>query len=851
MAFRVPHAEPDAGGKHVTGANAPGYRARRELGSGVGSPTVRPGITNTGIGEAIEAGADKAQRAFAHIAAQNANSASIEAVSRFNVDAEQAFIDARQNAEPGAANFTPDLLKKFDAGIEKIATGLPDELTRKTFRDRIAASRDNFANRSLQWEAGERQRFRVDNFSKAAEADANQLFAADSASRSSLYASQGATFDQALEAAEMEPGAKQALRDEARNRRSYAAVQADLRDRPDDVQDWVVGRGAGEGGYYAKLRAVESGGRNIGSDTSSAFGPYQFTKGTWSSVIAAHPELNLTEADRFKPQAQEIAIRAFTQDNIKTLKSAGIEATPVNVYMAHFLGSAGAVRFLKANPGELAANVVLPESRDANAGVFKPGRTVGDVLALFGKKFGPPATRVTPTYYADLAPEKRDALYSQAETEMNKRRVQGEAAFKQRVDNSLAEYATAGNSTASPTEAEFVAALGVNRGTVAYGEFAAKAAGATAGYKLLSMPPSQIPEFVESQRPTPGDPFYAEKSRTFAAVTEAAAKLAEQQRNDPAAVVIRRFPQAGIDLRDALNPDTEDAPAKLDAWVQLANANGSERILPNAIRDQWNRVLSRVPDTQVDATALWSDFSRQRALWGKHWPTVLRELGEPLSDVRVIGSGISEEAATILLTHRKNSFGELTKILPPGSGPLIDGELQDRFGDYARSLRLPGEDGSAFFAAAQKLTAVRMRDGVSASTAADWAYDELIGKKYAFEGDARIPRSQEDVAARLDDARADALKAADLSHLPAGVSRSDAERWHATTARWVTLPDDSGVILMEGSKAVRDTGGKAIFRNWSELRSLPQAPTAPNLGRVDTVNADRTGTGICGSILDR
>ncbi len=49
-----------------------GYDQQRELGSGVNTPGVRPSVTNTGLGEAIERGASKVQTVVEHLNHQNA-----------------------------------------------------------------------------------------------------------------------------------------------------------------------------------------------------------------------------------------------------------------------------------------------------------------------------------------------------------------------------------------------------------------------------------------------------------------------------------------------------------------------------------------------------------------------------------------------------------------------------------------------------------------------------------------------------------------------------------------------------------------------------------------------------------
>jgi hypothetical protein len=229
----------------------------------------------------------------------------------------------------------------------------------------------------------------------------------------------------------------------------------------------------------------------------------------------------------------------------------------------------------------------------------------------------------------------------------------------------------------------------------------------------------------------------------------------------------------------------------------------------------------------MGARKIWSQFQQQKALWRENWPAVLRELGD--GDARVIGS-ITEEPALMLLANRDKSLSELTKPLPEGASGLITSELQGLFGEYAASLRLPGEDGSAFFAAGQKLTALKMqREGVSEGVAAAWTYDQLVGSRYAFDGVTRIPKAHEDVADRLENAKLSALKSADLSSLPAGVDREDAEAWSAGSVQWVTLPDDSGVILMEGARPMRDAQGRAIMRNWSDIRSAPMGADVPSI----------------------
>ncbi|MDP3554825.1 hypothetical protein [Methylocystis sp.] len=143
------------------------------------------------------------------------------------------------------------------------------------------------------------------------------------------------------------------------------------------------------GDYYARLRAQESGGNDAAkADGSSAQGRYQFTDGTWRDMIAAHPDLGLTVDGRADPAQQEKAVRALTGDNAATLSAAGFDASGANLYMAHFLGGAGATKFLSEmakNPDADAAKL-FPEAAKANPKVFG-GRTLGEVYDLQTRRF--------------------------------------------------------------------------------------------------------------------------------------------------------------------------------------------------------------------------------------------------------------------------------------------------------------------------------------------------------------------------------------------------------------------------------------------------------------------------------
>lgn len=135
------------------------------------------------------------------------------------------------------------------------------------------------------------------------------------------------------------------------------------------------------------------------ASTSSARGLYQFTKQTWLATLDRHganhglawaadaigrdasgrlsvadPALRQQILDlRDDPAASSNMAAALTGDNRTYLESRiGRSAEPVDLYLAHFLGSGGAAKFLsalEANPDQPGASM-MPEAAAANRSVF-------------------------------------------------------------------------------------------------------------------------------------------------------------------------------------------------------------------------------------------------------------------------------------------------------------------------------------------------------------------------------------------------------------------------------------------------------------------------------------------------
>lgn len=149
------------------------------------------------------------------------------------------------------------------------------------------------------------------------------------------------------------------------------------------------------------IQAESAGNPTAKNPRSSAYGSGQFIDATWLDMVRRHkPELAQGRNNdeilslRADPALSREMTALYAQDNGQILQRYGFEATPGNVYLAHFAGPGGAVRLLSADPSAPVANVLGRPAIEANP--FLADMTVGDVQAWAGRKGGGGATPSAP-----------------------------------------------------------------------------------------------------------------------------------------------------------------------------------------------------------------------------------------------------------------------------------------------------------------------------------------------------------------------------------------------------------------------------------------------------------------------
>jgi hypothetical protein len=141
--------------------------------------------------------------------------------------------------------------------------------------------------------------------------------------------------------------------------------------------------------YEDGLHSAEGTGHN---PESSADGHFQFTEGTWLEYApkvtdtAGMSRAQILALRHDLPTAQK-AERLFRGDNARYLRERGLEDSPGNLSLAHFLGKGDAAKVLQAAPDTPIERLVDARSLASNRKVLE-GKSASEVVAWAHKRIG-------------------------------------------------------------------------------------------------------------------------------------------------------------------------------------------------------------------------------------------------------------------------------------------------------------------------------------------------------------------------------------------------------------------------------------------------------------------------------
>jgi hypothetical protein len=592
------------------------------------------------------------------------------------------------------------------------------------------------------------------------------------------------------------------------------------------------------------------------ASTSSAMGDFQFIKETWlRTVRARRPDLLEGRSEK-----QVLALRAdpklsremagYLMDaNTEALNGAGLQPTPANLYLAHFLGAGDAIKVLRAKPGTPVEGLVDGDSVKANRSILE-GKTTDTVIGWAGGKMGGPgAGRV-----ASLLPhDTRTRLLHDAEREVavaqRTRTADMLTTFRGRLSDTRAEALTTGSVSAPMTADEFTTALGEDAGAREYAAYQADLQLGRDLQTVAGLDSEEQAALLDKHAPKPGTEGYAEQLKNHAMLEKAIAQSNAAKAKDPAAFALTRLPvvkDAYAALQAAQTPDDRRAAARSFATkMEMEQARigvpaAQRRLLPKEYIDNLNARLSN-PKAEGGAGNVAAAIEAEAAMWGEAWPQVYRQLARSAAPtVAVIGSGVTPAAAQILTEFATIKLGDIANDQSETKLAEIRAATRSAFGEFVKSMA--GNEGSqpvvdAFQAAGEKLTAFYVRGGETAAKAGTRAFNELLGHKYSFEVDSdhtkyRVPLDISVTPAQVTrgvEAARWMLRAGEIDVAPArdragGLSQEYLSgapgQKFARDGVWVTAPDESGLALVFNDQAVRRADGKPLILTWDELARI-------------------------------
>lgn len=137
---------------------------------------------------------------------------------------------------------------------------------------------------------------------------------------------------------------------------------------------------------------AESGGDPFAAaSTSSARGTFQFTQGTWKSMVDRYgQETGITYDDIWNPNAQRIMASYLSMENARQLmQQTGKMPDERDIYLAHFLGPGRASVVINNQGSSLLAAQLFPDAAKANPTIFYENGvpvTVDQLYKKLGKK---------------------------------------------------------------------------------------------------------------------------------------------------------------------------------------------------------------------------------------------------------------------------------------------------------------------------------------------------------------------------------------------------------------------------------------------------------------------------------
>lgn len=390
------------------------------------SASAQIGAVGAGL-SSIGGGLDKVAQAASIIDLQDRKRQEFETEQKFQEfdwNQRQSVDQSMRQIEPGTARTFPDAVtQSYQESASEFFKTVPDHLKAQYEAKLFSTERDLYGS-ATTFARKEQVRFATQTLDKTAETVYRPKARVTPTEELDTVT---ADFDRLVDAnPDLSPVEKEPLK--VKHRKEIGKSHLDALP-PEQAQELINGRLRGAAKTIPdQIVQIESGGRyNAKNPRSSASGPGQFISDTWLDMVKRNrPDVAEGRSDseilalRTDPAYAGLSkemVAAYAAENTKRLEGSGIQPTPGNVYLAHFLGPGDAVKVLTANPGTPLANILPAKSYNANRSIMD-GKSAGDLAAWSDRKM----SGAMPTALASLDDKEWSGLQTQTEQRLRAQR---------------------------------------------------------------------------------------------------------------------------------------------------------------------------------------------------------------------------------------------------------------------------------------------------------------------------------------------------------------------------------------------------------------------------------------------
>ena len=411
--------------------------------------------------------------------------------------------------------------------------------------------------------------------------------------------------------------------------------------------------------------------------------------------------------------------------------------------------------------------------------------------------------------------------------------------------------------TGAPTQDMYVRAYGPEEGARRFKIQEDNRAVGENVQQFKTLPAADINQIVKDAATSPAGPGYAVKRQQAAVLARAAKAVLDARNADPAQYAASNNP--AVNEAYAAMVKSGDDPQAMQHYADVSIAEqkrlgiAEPSLLPKSyVSAVASDLTNDIAKGNHDAAA--QKIQGMQAAWGDHWSTVFAQIAKqgdlsgPLMVVGTMNRPDQAPSARLLMDAVANQK-EIVKTIDADAKKAADAAVFDAVKPFMDTLNLPNNSKviSSFQNAVKLLSYQYVRAGESGDAAVKKAYEDIIGKRYVFAGTYRIPVEDAfhntmepgNIEDGLRNIKSNIKQFAIMAapSLVPGMTekaRADATYKHlASFGRWQTLPDESGVVLLDGSGApVKMVDGSPFTVSWEDARQAVDIKTPEQIATM-------------------